>query len=165
MRIEARYLDQTYDIEIREQNGQFEVCVGEGVFPVQVLACGPGRWTLEINGEVHDVLVAEEEDHTLIAWQNRTFPIHVYSLKDRLLQQSSELELPGLVSVKAQMPGKVISVLAQEQDPISAGQGLVVIEAMKMQNELKSPKQGRVITCNVKEGTTVGAGELLFEIE
>ncbi len=165
MRIEARYLDQTYDIEIREQNGQFEVCIEGEIFPVRILACSPGSWTLEINGEVHDGLVSEEEDQTLIAWQNRTFPIHVYSLKDRFLQQSSELELPGLVSVKAQMPGKVISVLARKQDQVNVGQGLVVIEAMKMQNELTAPKQGRVITCNVKEGTTVGTGELLFEIE
>ena len=165
MRIEARYLERSYEIEIREQKGLFEVYIDREVFPVRVLARNAGSWTLEINGEVHDVLVSEAGDHTLIAWRNRTFPIQVWSLRDRLLIQASKLELPGLVSVKAQMPGKVISVLAREQDQVNAGQGLVVIEAMKMQNELRSPKEGRVMTCNVKKGTTVATGELLFEIE
>jgi biotin carboxyl carrier protein len=63
------------------------------------------------------------------------------------------------------MPGKVIAVLAQEGESVQVGQGLVIIEAMKMQNELKSPKSGTVMTCNVEEGAKISAGDLLFEIE
>ena len=74
-------------------------------------------------------------------------------------------EAEGQAILRAQMAGKVINVLAGEGEGVQLGQGLVVIEAMKMQNELKSPKSGTVTTCNVKEGKKVSAGDLLFEIE
>ena len=63
------------------------------------------------------------------------------------------------------MPGKVIRVLAAPGDEVAAGQGIVVVEAMKMQNELKSTRKGKVLRIAVNEGATVGAGELLATIE
>ena len=165
MKIEARYLDRTYPIAVHQRQGQFEVKIGKRVFPVRILSRNQGRWTLEIKGKIHDLLLAEKEDHTLIDWRSKSFPIRISTLQDRLRQEAAELEMAGLVPVKAQMPGKVIALLVRAQDQVQTGQGLVVIEAMKMQNELKSPKQGKIMTCNVKQGRTVKAGELLFEIE
>ena len=63
------------------------------------------------------------------------------------------------------MPGKVIRVLVARNDHVSAGQGLVVVEAMKMQNELKAPRDGRVTTITAVEGATVGAGVTLVVLE
>jgi biotin carboxyl carrier protein len=59
------------------------------------------------------------------------------------------------------MPGKVIRVLVNAGDEVEAGQGLVVVEAMKMQNEIRSPKKGKVERLPVKEGQAVNAGEVL----
>jgi biotin carboxyl carrier protein len=63
------------------------------------------------------------------------------------------------------MPGKVVRVLASEGDTVSAGQGIVVIEAMKMQNELKAPRPGRLVSLAVREGETVAAGAVLAVVE
>jgi biotin carboxyl carrier protein len=63
------------------------------------------------------------------------------------------------------MPGKVVRVLAAPGDEVVAGQGIVVVEAMKMQNELKANRTGRVLSVAAKEGATVNAGELLATIE
>ncbi|MBV8811443.1 MAG: biotin/lipoyl-binding protein [Acidobacteriaceae bacterium] len=71
----------------------------------------------------------------------------------------------GPVQVRAQMPGKVMRVLVELGASVQAGQGLVIVEAMKMQNEMKSPKDGVVRRINVKEGGTVGAGETLIVVE
>ena len=65
----------------------------------------------------------------------------------------------------APMPGKVIRILARETEEVEAGQGVVVVEAMKMQNEIKSPKRGIVRKLHVAEGTAVNAGELLAIVE
>jgi biotin carboxyl carrier protein len=63
------------------------------------------------------------------------------------------------------MPGKVVRVLVQVGEQVEAGAGLIVVEAMKMQNEMKSPRAGAVVSINVTAGDTVEAGALLAVIE
>jgi biotin carboxyl carrier protein len=62
------------------------------------------------------------------------------------------------------MPGKVVRVLVAAGDVVEAGQGLLVVEAMKMQNEIKAPRSGQVISLTAREGATVAAGEPLATI-
>jgi len=71
----------------------------------------------------------------------------------------------GPRAVKAPMPGRVVRVLVGEGDEVDAMQGVVVIEAMKMQNELKVPRGGRVSKVAVMADTTVEAGQVLIVIE
>jgi biotin carboxyl carrier protein len=71
----------------------------------------------------------------------------------------------GRQQVLAPMPGRVLRVLVQPGDEVQARQGLVVIEAMKMENELMSPKAGRVAEVAVAEGASVEAGRLLVVVE
>ena len=68
-------------------------------------------------------------------------------------------------SILSPMPGKVVRVLATAGQAVEAGQGVVVVEAMKMQNEMKASRAGTVLTVPAKEGATVAAGELLATIE
>jgi biotin carboxyl carrier protein len=65
----------------------------------------------------------------------------------------------------APMPGKVVRFLVEENAAVEAGQGVVVVEAMKMQNEIKSPKKGIVSKLGVKEAGAVNAGDLLVVVE
>ncbi|MDA2928411.1 biotin/lipoyl-binding protein [Acidobacteria bacterium AH-259-O06] len=174
MKLEAQYDNQTYLIELEErdspeQGSYFEIKIhrpdGEQVLPVRVLSRSQGRWTLEIKGKIEDVLVTETAHRLLIDWRNRTFSIQIYSLKDKLRLESVRPHMAGVASLRAQMPGKVIAVLAAEGQRVEVGQGLLIIEAMKMQNELRSPKSGTVRTCKVRQGERVNPGDLLFEIE
>jgi biotin carboxyl carrier protein len=71
----------------------------------------------------------------------------------------------GTQQVLAPMPGKVVKVLVKAGDEVKARQGLVVVEAMKMENELRSPKDGRVSDVLVAEGASVEAGRLLVVVE
>jgi len=72
---------------------------------------------------------------------------------------------PGEQRVLAPMPGRVVRVLVKEGEDVAAGQGLVVVEAMKMENELTSPKAGRVKTVEVVEGAAIESGKLLVVVE
>ena len=67
--------------------------------------------------------------------------------------------------VKAPMPGKVIRVLVRQGDAVEAGQGLVVVEAMKMQNEMKALRAGAVLRVAVQDGDTVAAGDVLVTLD
>lgn len=71
----------------------------------------------------------------------------------------------GRQEIAASMPGKVIRILVVAGDTVEEGQGLVVVEAMKMQNEMKSPKSGRVAEVRARADATVGAGEILVVVE
>jgi biotin carboxyl carrier protein len=71
----------------------------------------------------------------------------------------------GPQKLTASMPGKIVRVLAQEGDTITAGQGIAVVEAMKMQNEIKSPKEGILKKLLVHPGKNVNAGEVLAIVE
>ena len=71
----------------------------------------------------------------------------------------------GAVRIVAPMPGKVVRVLVEQGAQVEAGAGVIVVEAMKMQNEMKSPRAGVVVSIKVKPGDTVNAGDVLAVIE
>jgi biotin carboxyl carrier protein len=79
--------------------------------------------------------------------------------------QAARSGVSGRVQVKSPMPGKIVRVLVAIGDEVEAGQGVVIVEAMKMQNELKSPRDGRVTAVAVAQNDTVNAGTVLVVIE
>ncbi len=79
--------------------------------------------------------------------------------------QSSRFEHAGAAVVSSPMPGKVMKILVAEGEEVSEGQGVIVVEAMKMENELKAPKAGTVSTIKVKEGDAVESGKPMLVIE
>lgn len=92
---------------------------------------------------------------------------HLISLsdpRDRPARQRTS-GVAGPIEIRAQMPGKIIKVMIAEGTHVSAGEGLLVIEAMKMQNEVKAPKDGVLRRIHVSEGSTVNAGEPLVVVE
>ena len=79
--------------------------------------------------------------------------------------QSAGAHHAGAAETVSPMPGKIVRVLVQLGDKVEAGAGIIVVEAMKMQNEMKAPKAGIVVSINAEEGATVNAGDVLAVIE
>jgi biotin carboxyl carrier protein len=71
----------------------------------------------------------------------------------------------GPTEVRAVMPGKIVAILAAEGDAVEAGQGLLVVEAMKMENEITAPRAGRVVSVKVTQGEAVESGAPLLILE
>lgn len=109
---------------------------------------------LEDDGDAIRVLVAEEL-FSLELMDDR---------KLKLLAASGKHSVEGPVEVKSPMPGKLVKVLVTVGDEVAEGQGVAIVEAMKMENELKSPKAGRVTAINAGEGDTVEARRSLVVI-
>ncbi|HYL78705.1 MAG TPA: biotin/lipoyl-containing protein [Bryobacteraceae bacterium] len=80
-------------------------------------------------------------------------------------RRSGAVHAGGRQNIAAPMPGKVIRVLVQEGDTVEAGHGLVVVEAMKMQNEMRASRPGKVVGVRVRDGDTVGSGDTLVVLE
>ena len=174
MKLQASYNNRIYAVELEtkkssEPGSHFDIKIqgpdGEQVLPVRVVSRVQDRWTLEIDGKIEDLLISRQREEVLIDWKNRTFIVQIGRLKEKRLSDSVPTETQRAATLTAQMTGKVISVLANEGEEVKVGQGLAIIEAMKMQNELKSPKSGIVIRCSIREGETVNTGDLLFEID
>ena len=94
---------------------------------------------------------------------------HVYEISivdPRRLRtdENSDRHHDGPTEIAAQMPGKVVRVLVEPGTEVEKGAGIVVVEAMKMQNEIKTPRAGIVLSLNVVPGETVNAGEVLATV-
>ena len=138
-------------------------------------------YTFQCNGRSAETFVAQPEPdvyHVII--DGRSFEVRVsgdrmdvnghdlhvlYEDPRDLPSTGAEAGVQGRHAITAPMPGKVVRVLVAEGDAVERDQGIVVIEAMKMQNEMKSPKAGCVASLPVKEGATVALGEVLAVVE
>lgn len=172
MKVRALCGDARFEVDLREGSGddQFELALtdAEGnktCIEVRVLSTEGDRWVLESAGTVHDLLLEENDGGIRVEAGEWSRTIEIVSPRDRLRSTAGRLADDGLVTVRAQMPGKVVRVAKEVGDPVAAAEGVVVIEAMKMQNEIQSPRAGTLVACSVEEGQSVGAGEILFEIE
>ena len=126
-----------------------------------ITPAGVGVWSILIAGRSYTaVLLAGGE----VSVNGRVFRVEVFdprSMRGRRGAAGSE----GRQNITAPMPGRVIRVLVEPGDDVAAGQGLIVVEAMKMQNEMKSPKAGRVVEVKTAAGATVAAGDILAVVE
>jgi len=123
----------------------------------------PGVYTILIEGRSYDAFVEDTPSGMVVSVEGHRFEIEARD--PRRWSRKSATAGAGTLQIVSPMPGKVIRVLAAPGDEVAAGQGIVVVEAMKMQNELKSLRAGKVLTVSAKEGATVTAGELLATIE
>ena len=120
----------------------------------------PGVYSILLNGRSLDVTVEEATDGLLVRINGREFNLEIADPRTWRRGRGGSIELAGRQQVAAPMPGKIVRVLAAIGQQVEAGQGLLVIEAMKMQNEIRSPKSGSVEKI-VRAGQTVVAGEIL----
>ncbi len=97
---------------------------------------------------------------------NQAYAVEVIDPKrKRSGQRTGAQDMDGAAQIVAPMPGKVVRVLVEQGASVEAGDGLLVVEAMKMQNELKAPRAGVVVELKAAAGTTVNAGDVLAVIE
>jgi acetyl/propionyl-CoA carboxylase alpha subunit len=152
-------------LELDPQDGSF-VCEIDGEkLEGSANLLQPGILSLLLGGRSYRCVLDQggEEPGIFLDGQRHSFRIEdPRLLKKRLAGAASG---SGPLSIKAPMPGRVVRVLAELGAQVEANQGVLVIEAMKMQNELKAPKAGKVIELRAAPGAAVNAGEVLAIIE
>ena len=126
-----------------------------------VARISPKTYSVLIGGRSIEVTVEEAPAGGLLLRANgREFQAEIIDPRAWRGGRGGGIELEGRQQLVAPMPGKIVRVLVAEGEQVESGQGLLVIEAMKMQNEVRSPKSGTVETV-AREGQTVNAGEVL----
>ena len=124
----------------------------------------PGVFSILLEGRSYPTQVVNQGGILEIWVGNRRYSIGVSDLRDRGTSREQQSQA-GPLELRALMPGKVVKLLVEPGARVESGQPLIVVEAMKMQNEMKSSKDGVVTKIHVSEGATVASGERLMVVE
>ncbi|UCD19790.1 MAG: biotin/lipoyl-binding protein [candidate division WOR-3 bacterium] len=121
------------------------------------------RLTLIVDDKPHSIFV---ESDTQVLVDGESYAVDVADEQvQRLLKASPDIVRKKELAVKAVMPGLVVDLITKEGNMVKAGEALMVIEAMKMQNDVKAARDGQVKKIHVKPGQTVNTGDVLVTIE
>lgn len=162
MRLTVSVNESSYELEIEPAEGGWR-CLLEGrEIPVDVAQVATDRLSILLNGRSYDVI--RSSDGTINVGEHR-YLVTATDPRSWRSRRQSAAGAQGPQKLTASMPGKVVRVLTAAGSKIVAGQGLVVIEAMKMQNEVRSPRDGTVSAVLVREGSNVNAGAVLVIVE
>jgi len=152
--------EREVELAVQAEACRFRIGAAEGV--AEVRAVYPGVYSILMDGRSYDAFVERTAAGMVVAVAGERFEI---SVRDpRRWSPKSAAAVSGMATLTSPMPGKVVRVLVSSGDTVEAGQGILVVEAMKMQNELKSPRAGKVVSLTAREGATVAAGQALATI-
>ena len=166
MKYEVLLAGKTREVELARVSDQWKFSLDGKELDASVLEVAPNTFSVLLNGESHQIRVAPRADGTLILYSGfGEYPAEVNDPRVWRGRRHGTLEAEGRQQITAPMPGKVIRLLVNEGDAVQAGQGLLVVEAMKMQNEIRSPKNGKVEKLLAKENQAVNAGDILAWVE
>jgi biotin carboxyl carrier protein len=155
-----------YIVELEATASGHRVLLDGKTVNADAVLVAPGCVSVLIDGQAFEVHVTPSSDGAVKLQSGpHEFTAEIENPRAWKGRRHAAEETEGRQYVVAPMPGKVIRVLANTGDEVEAGQGIVVVEAMKMQNEIRSPKKGKVERLHVKEGQNVNAGEVLVWID
>ena len=156
------------ELEIKRDGSRVVAALEGRRYEVEARNIRPGLYLLLVNGHVYECRVNQRDarlDSTEVTVGTQAYNVALTDRKRLRTAQQIGAHSDGTVQIVAPMPGKVVRVLVEEGALVEAGQGVVVVEAMKMQNEMKSPKAGIVTSINVTAGATVNSGDVLAVVE
>ncbi|MFY9688525.1 MAG: biotin/lipoyl-containing protein [Candidatus Acidiferrales bacterium] len=138
------------------------LCTVDGrAVPADAIEVAPGIYSILIEGASFEVRVEPSGIGLRITSAGREYAAQIRDPRQWRRNRGAAEEAEGSQRVVAPMPGKVVRVLVKAGETVEAGKGILVVEAMKMQNEVRSPKSGKVERILVSEGQTVSAGDVL----
>ncbi len=161
---------EQHDVELVRQDGVITLTWNGEAQPVDLVEVEPGCWSVIIGGRSIDVRLdtAKHPDPDVHAYRTMLYDgAYEFALQDprkALLAAAGGAAAAG-GTLTAPMPGKVVKVLVKEGDTVAEGQTLLILEAMKMQNEYKSPSAGAVSKVHVGEGSTVETASPMLELK
>jgi biotin carboxyl carrier protein len=170
LEIEIQDRLRTVELEPGEVDGHYRVTVDGKPVDVKARLLRPGVLSIVIAGRSYRVVREDDApagngSETAVLFAGARFLYRVEDSRSLKARRGHAGGHDGPRVIKASMPGRVVRVLAARGEPVEAHQSVVVIEAMKMQNELKSPKAGTVAEMRVAPGDTVSAGDVLAVID
>jgi biotin carboxyl carrier protein len=151
-----------HTVELEQTSTGYRVALDGQPLDADAALIAPGTVSVLIGGQSFEVHVTPSLGEQLKLQSGpHEFAAELQDPRAWQGRRHGTLEAEGRQQIIAPMPGRVIRLLVSAGEEVEAGRGLVVVEAMKMQNEIRSPKKGKVERVQVKEGQNVNAGDVL----
>jgi biotin carboxyl carrier protein len=161
VKLSVKIEGRTREVEVTREAGGLRCRLDGHDRNVDTAEIAPGMYSILLDGQAFEVRVEENADGLRIETCGEVCTVAIVDPRQWQGRHGHTLEVEGRQQILAPMPGKIVRVLVRQGDAVQAGQGIVVIEAMKMQNEVRSRKTGIVEKLLVVDGKTVNAGEVV----
>ena len=171
MKLKAQLSGTDYEVSLNLANESAVVEVDRRHYHLEVRELAPGEYLLIDGSHVYKCRVERKHGstHTGGLWgvvlRGQRHEVTIIDPKRLRSAQDSGAHQAGAAEIVSPMPGKIVRVLVEEGAQVEAGAGIIVVEAMKMQNEMKAPKTGVVVSIRTEKGATVDAGDVMAVIE
>ena len=162
---EVTVAEKTYRVELTRVAESWRCRLDGREMDLDFASTQAGVLSILIAGKSYEVRQQTSGGETSVVIGQQSFGVAVRDPRSLRSRQHANAHAAGVKKITAPMPGKVVRVLVAAGSEVEAGQGVLVIEAMKMQNELKSPKKGVIKKLMAIEGAAVEAGQMLAEVE
>jgi biotin carboxyl carrier protein len=148
-------------VEVHAEKGRYGVVIEGRRWDLDVCRTGPGFLSVLVGGRSYDVRLDKTSGGYNVRLRGETIAI---ALSEGVTASAEIKVTSGVSRVASPMPGKVVRVLVAPGQSVEAGAPLVVVEAMKMENELRAVRAGQVLRVHVQDGQAVEGGALLVEL-
>ncbi len=167
MKLTAEINNETREITVRREGERVFATVGDKAYELEAHQTAANTYLFKHEGKVYECYVAPETaaGKTQVTVGSNSFEFKLADPKRLSHTGGAHAHGDGTAEIISQMPGKVVRVLVSVGNEVKNKDGVIVVEAMKMQNEMRSPKDGTVKTIHFAEGDTVNAGDVLVVIE
>ena len=162
MKLQAELNQQKHELEIKREGDKVFAKVDDRRYELEASEVEKDVYLFKFNHQVFQIYVSP---NGIVNVGNHQFEIVITDPKRLRGSIGAGEQTDGAAEIKTAMPGKVVRILVEQGAEIKQGEGVIVVEAMKMQNEMKAPKDGIIKEIRVAEGATVNAGDILVVIE
>jgi biotin carboxyl carrier protein len=163
MKYEVTVNGKVYQVEV---NRDGQVVLDGQIMAVDFSQIGSGLYSLLVNNESFEALVEGQNSDWRVLLMGDLYEVQVADERDQMIRARSTLSVPdtGELAIKAPLPGLVVQVPVSVGQAVSKGDKLVILESMKMENELRAPRDGKIERVNVEAGQSVEQGQTLVVI-
>ena len=159
--------DQTHTIEVQELEADhvYRIVIDGKERIVDGRQLSAHMYSLLVEDQSFTIDVTEKDDQYTVSCEGKTFQFSLLDERRALRPGEGGSSGVGDTEVRSLMPGKIVEILVSVGDEVGQDQGVLIMEAMKMENEVRASTAGTVTAILVAEGQAVEAGELLLELE
>jgi len=158
-------LNKDFEVEVQEHKNGFLVTINGKVHQVDFYQSGDNLYSIIIDNNSFEVDIAEKDNRYEVLRKGDLFCVEVLDELKKMIKERTEHTVIGKQMIEAQMSGVIQKVLVKKGDEVKSGDPLLVLTAMKMENEIIAPISGVIQEVYVNENETVSNGDKLVVVE